>query len=141
MSRGPKLTKQEKHRRTGRNKQPEDARADVVADTAAVFTCSKEIADDFAYQCHSRAEDLEMDLDFTRVALDIWHDQPGQGSALTDLLTALAAERERHLAAILELGRRFDALAAQDIHEHLDPAEKYRDYVRQRLFPDSAPQT
>lgn len=141
MSRERKLTKQQKRQRRGRKQQPQDARADVVADTAAVFTCSKETADDFTYQCQRRREDLQMDLDFTRVALDIWRDQPGQGPPLTDLLTALAAEHERHFAAILELGRGFAALAAQNIHEHLEPPEKYRDFVRKKLFADAFPQT
>jgi hypothetical protein len=122
-------------------KRQQRLQADVVQDTAAVFTCSTEIADDFAAQCESRREELEIDLAFNQVACEIWAGRLGRSQDLADALSALAAERQRHLDAIAELGRRLAALAADEAlaHQHLDPVEEYRELVRQRLFPDPSP--
>jgi hypothetical protein len=139
MSKGRRVSKAERRKR--QQKRASD-NSDVIQDTAAVFTCFHETARDFAYQCESGSDDLEIDLAFNSLAYEIWQDHP-RARALAVALADFIAERRRHLEALADLGRRFDALAQQELHEHLDPPEKYRALVRDRLFPDprSAPST
>jgi hypothetical protein len=139
MSRGRKLTKAEKRGRRetrDRKQQQEQKMDDVVQDTAARFTCSTETADDFAFHCHDRAADLDLDLTFARLAYEIWQDKPQP--SLVAALADLVAEEQRHHDALVELGRRFDALVSEQGHHHLDPPESYRPLIRQRLRPDQA---
>lgn len=134
MSRGKKLTKAERRRR----KKLQDSDFDnLVQDTAARFSCSTEIANDFADQCQSRAEDLEFDIIFTRLANEIWQDK--SEAPLLALCDDLLAEAQRHREVIIELGRRFRALAAEERHHHLDPPHALRPLIRQRLFPEPPP--
>jgi hypothetical protein len=142
MSRGRKLTKAEKRRRRGRRDSEQHRDTDFddfVQDTAARFTCSTETAADFAFHCQGRANDLDVDLALARLAQEIWQDksQPSLVAALADL----AAEEQRHRDALAALGRRFDSLASEQGHHHLDPPEDYRLLIRQRILseqPDSA---
>jgi hypothetical protein len=142
MSRGKKLTKAEKRqRREGRDRgQQQDSEFDdFVQDTAARFTCSTETAADFAFHCQSRGTDLDVDLELARLAQEIWQDksQPSLATALADL----ANEEQRHRDALVALGQRFDSLANEQSHQHLDPVEDYRVLIRQRILseqPDSA---
>jgi hypothetical protein len=137
MSRGRKLTKVEKRERRerrDRNQQEDQAFDDLVQDTVGRFTCSTEIAGDFAYRCHDRAADLDLDLTLTQLGQEIWQDTPQ--TILVAALAELAAEEQRHRDALADLGRRFDSLAEQQNHQHLDPPDAYRHLVRKRLLPD-----
>ena len=108
---------------------------DLVRDTAAVFTCAVETAGDCAYECERRLEDVDSDLNYRRLAHDIWKDRTGRVEALTSAMADLITENERHRQAITELSQRFELLAKQeDFHEHLDAPESYFDLVRTRLF-------
>lgn len=139
MSQRRRLQRQQRERRQ-RERQAQE-QSDVAQDTAARFSCSTEIAEDFANQCEHRLEDLRVDLIVTRLALEMWTGREGPALVIVDALTAMAAERQRHADAIAELGRRFAALAVDEsiAHHHLEPVEPYRDLVRQRLFIDPAP--
>jgi hypothetical protein len=137
MSRKKKIHRQQRRRL---QRQKRDSQAEnIVFDTAAVFTCATETAQDFVHQCESRIEDVEIDLTFTDLAKEIWAAHPARAKSLTDALIALAAEQQRYLALLEEFCDRFDALAADQAlaHQHLDPVEPYRDLVRRRLFPDN----
>jgi len=115
---------------------------DLIMDTAARFTCSTEVAEDFAYQCSSGRTDVEGDLLYNRVAHEIWQDRPGHGQQIAEALAAFIVERERYMQALAELGQRFSALAKQGPqHEHLDPVEKYQELIRSRIFPEHPPLT
>jgi hypothetical protein len=107
----------------------------LVQDTAGVFTCVTKTAEDFAYQCDSACDDLEGDLVYNRLAHEIWSGHPDRAPALIEALAELAAERQRHLDALTALGQRFDQLAADDRHDHLEPLQTYQELVRRRLFP------
>jgi hypothetical protein len=92
-------------------------------DTAACFTCSTEVAEDFAYRCLRGREDVEYDLLYNRVAHEIWRDRPGPAQQIAEALAAFAAERERYVQTLQELERRLSALAQQGPqHEHLKPS-------------------
>jgi len=138
MSRGKKRKRpgwQKRQRR--KDEQTEEVRyEDVVVDTAGQFTCSTKIADDFAYQARSRIEDLESDLAFNRVAVEIWKDRPGRAAVLAEALAAFLAERERYYEALVQLRDRFEVLARDESfqHEHLEPVEPFQDLIRRRVF-------
>lgn len=137
MSRGKKLTKADKRRRRESRDQAQRQTAaldDFVEDTVGRFTCSTEIAGDFAFHCHDRADELDDDLVLARLAHEIWHDKPQVPLALA--LADLAAEEQRHRDALAELARRFDSLAGEQSHHHLDPRDAYRPLVRERLLSD-----
>ena len=111
---------------------------EVVADTAAVFTCLQMIANDFAYQCGDESENVEADIAFNKVALEMWSERTGRAQDLVAALVALADARERHRQMLIETRNRFIAIADDEsTHEvHLGPPEAYRDLIRKRLFPE-----
>ena len=113
-------------------------RQDVVKNTAAVFTCSTDIAHDFAHQCADQGANVEADIAFTRVAHQIWHGRPGPAVELVRAFVDLLAERQRHFDSLTELGSRFQALATNPSfqHQHLDPPDAYVELIRNQLFPD-----
>jgi len=136
MSRGKQLTKAEKRRRRGQSPQTSAETFDaLIRDTARVFTCALETAEDCATECERRRGDVDADLAYRRLAHDLWRERPGHVQTLAAAMADLITENERHRHAITALGRRFDTLAAQeDLHEHLDSPEHYYDLVRTRLF-------
>ena len=139
MSRKIRPQNPEKRRR---KQELQERRQDtnLILDTAARFTCSTEVAEDFAYQCLRGREDVEYDLLYNRVAHEIWRDRPGPAQQITEALAAFAAEREHYVQALQELERRLSALAQQGPqHEHLEPVEKYQELIRSRIFPEHPP--
>jgi hypothetical protein len=141
MSRGKKRKRagwQERQRRS--TSRDDDIFDEVAEDTAAVFTCSEKIVDDFSGQCARGLEELETDLQFAQIAHEIWQGRSGRAQELAEALAALHAEHERRREALTALHARFEALAADSSwHEHLDPVEQWRDFVRKRLFPVEPP--
>jgi hypothetical protein len=109
---------------------------DLVEDTAAIFTCSWETAADFASQCDSAIDAIECDLTYHHLAHEIWSAKPG-ALELTAVLADYQSELGRHIAVLRQLQARFASMCTETApHEHLDPIEKYRELVRQRLFPE-----
>jgi len=139
MSRRRKLSKAEKRRR--RRKRDNQQFSNVVQDTAGVFTCSSEIANDFQYQCENRLEDLDCDLRYARLAHELWVERPGPTQQIAAALANLVTEYQRHLDALTPLAQRFaDLAAAPELqHCHLGPPEAYLDLVWRRIFPDLPP--
>ena len=82
-----------------------------------------------------RARDDDLDLNYYRLAYDIWRDRPGLAQTLASAMADLIAENERHRQTLLELNRRFKTLAAnQGLRETIDGPENYFDLIRTRLF-------
>jgi hypothetical protein len=135
MSRGgKKLTKTEKRaRRLHKDAQALDA---LVKDTAAVFRSSSETVEDCATECDRRRDDLEADLKYRRLAYHIWRWRPG-AEELASAMAELIAENERHLAAMEQLGHRFDGLTeSKTCHELLGSDVVTDEHVRRSLFPE-----
>jgi len=108
-----------------------------VHDTAARFTCAAETADDFAYQCTHALEELDINLLFNRLALEIWNEPPERAEPLVTALEELLAERLRHRDTLQRIGQRLDSLANDpSFHIHLEPLDAYRELVRNRVFPE-----
>lgn len=101
-----------------------------------MFRSSREVVEDSATECDRRRADLEADLQYRRLAYEIWRGRPGAepiASAMADLI----AENERHLVAIEQLCRRFDELSTNPTcHETLGPDVVPDELVRRRLFSD-----
>jgi hypothetical protein len=129
-----------KHRKKGKGKQ-EDERAalkldnDIVEHSAEVLTCATEAADEFVGVCSRHLEDLEVDLPYLRVALEIWAEHPNLARPLKhsmqQLLQVLAGEYD----ALKDIKQELERLAADPApHVHLDPVERYHQLIRERLI-------
>jgi hypothetical protein len=141
MSRRRKKQGKSFQQRQAERKQHEQQREpsvdDVLTEMATKYTCSTETARDFAGQCSDRLDDLEYDLDCSRIARDFWSEAPAHTASLADALRELTAEHERHAAVLADLHRRMIELTNNEaVHHHLDPPGDYRDQFRLRLFPD-----
>ncbi len=134
MSRGKKLTKteQKEARRLEKDARVLDALAE---DTAAVFRCLSETVEDCVAECGRHCDDTEADLNYRRLAHDIWRGRPG-AEELVSAMAELIAENERYVATMKRIGRRFDALTENATHEHLGADVVTVEQVRRRLFPE-----
>jgi len=136
---------EKRFRRQQRDKQrqEQDNQDNVVLDSAATLTCAAETAADFASQCAQQDEELELDLSFLRLAVEIWGEQPQPATQpLLRALEDLLQERQRHMHALKTLAAQLGQLAEDpSLHIHLDPIERYQQLVRERLFsfPDEPP--
>lgn len=128
-------------REARRQRRDQDQLAEMVADIASKYSCSTEIARDFAEQCENRIDDLDFDLACSNLALDFWAGSYDRAQPVIDVLRALAVERRRHADAIADLHRRLVELTkVEAVHQHLElPASHYETEVRRRLFPEPAP--
>jgi hypothetical protein len=131
-----KSFQQRKVERTQRDQQRQQEIDAIIGDMATRYTCSMETARDFADRCSDQLDEMEYELDCTRVAIDFWSDAPPHAAPLVDALRELVAEHERHAAVIVDLHRRMSELTTDEaVHHHLDePPEYYENELRLRLF-------
>jgi hypothetical protein len=138
-----KSFQQRQAERKQRERQDEQEVDEIVENMAATYTCSTETARDFADRCSDRLQDQEYEIDCTRIAIDFWSEAPAHAAPLLDALRELAAEQERHDAAIADLRRRMAELANNEaIHHHLDRSPShYQNQLRLHLFtaPEQRP--
>ena len=133
MARKNKNREEKNWRRQQREKQRQD---NVVKDSAATLSCAAETAGDLAYQCTHQQEELDFDLPFLRLALEIWQESPLAPPSLLAALDELLTAQLRHRETLIRIAQHLEQLAADPaLHIHLDPIERYRELVRQRLFP------
>lgn len=112
---------------------------DAIRETAAVFTCAHEMAEDCATECERRLDEIDLDLEYRRVAHGIWAGRTGRVQPLIAAMAELITENERHQKVMAELFQRFEALGAlDDFHEHIETPEKYLDIVRTLFGTPSA---
>jgi hypothetical protein len=129
-----KKNRQEKNWQRQLEKKRQD---DVVKDSAATLTCAAETAGDFAYQCTHHQEELDFDLPYLHLALEIWRESPQAPPSLLAALDELLTVQLRHRETLIRLAQQFEQLAADpSLHIHLDPIEHYRELVRSRLFAE-----
>jgi hypothetical protein len=108
-----------------------------VNDSAATLSCAAEAAGDFAYQCTHQQEELDFDLPYLHLALEIWRESPQAPPSLLAALDELLTVQLRHRETLIRLAQQFEQLAADpSLHIHLDPIEHYRELVRSRLFAE-----
>jgi hypothetical protein len=132
---------EKRFRRQQRDNQRQE-QDNVVSDSAATLTCAAETAADFAGQCAYQQEELQFDLSFLSLALEIWGEQPQPTTQpLLSALRELLQERQRHMQALNTLAAQLERLAEDpSLHIHLDPIERYQQLVRDRLFSAKPPQ-
>ena len=145
---GPMARNKSKHRREekrfrrqqrDRQRQEQD---NVVLDSAATLSCAAETAADFAGQCADQEEQLQFDLSFLNLALEVWGERPEPSTQpLLSALEELRQEHQRHLHALQSLGAQLQQLAEDpSLHNiHLGPIERYQQLVRDRLFSLTEP--
>jgi hypothetical protein len=131
---------EKRFRRQQRDRQRQE-QDNVVLDSAATLTCAAETAADFAGQCADQEEEIQFDLSFLNLALEIWGERPQPSTQpLLSALQELLQERQRHLHALQALGAQLERLAEDaSLHIHLDPIERYQQLVRDRLFSLTEP--
>ena len=129
-----KISRQEKNWRRQRESQRQN---DVVQHSAAVLTCAAETAGDFVFLCAEAQKELDLDLPYLRLALEIWREPPNPSiQPLVAALDELVTEKLRHREALNRIEQQLDHLEANpSLHIHLAPIERYRELVRLRLYP------
>lgn len=131
MTRSKKIKKNNKKDRLQRQEE-------VVQDSAAVLSCATKAADEIAGVCDHLLQELSVELPYLRLALEIWAEHPELAQHLRSVLTELLEASERYNAALHQAGKELQRLADDPApHIHLDPIERYRQLVRERLFPDT----
>src|SRR5690606_18004886 len=101
MARGPK-PKTYQQRQTEKRQREEQDRA-LVEDTVSRFSCSNQIATDFAHQCEVRIDDLDFDIIISELAERFWAERPDSEQPVVAILREIDAERRRHRDALLQL--------------------------------------
>lgn len=136
-----KKRKKDKGRRAGRpTKSDQQLENDVVEHSAAVLSCATEAADGFVGVFERSLENLDGDLAYLRLALEIWAGHPELAQPLRDSLEELLQALTVHDKSLKDIKQKLERLAADpDPHVHLDPVEQYHQLVRERLFaqPDN----
>lgn len=130
-----KSNNQGKRAREDRDRQRQE---ELVRHSASVLSCATEAADEIAGVCDHLLQELSIELPYLRVALEIWAEHPELAQPLRAVLTELLELSERYNEALNRAGKELQRLAADPApHIHLDPIERYRQLVRERLFPDT----
>lgn len=111
----------------------------MVAHTAGVVTSFRGIADEFHDLCDAAIVDVEGDLLYTGLGVEVWTGRSEAARALVEALTTLHQRQQAHRAALVELRSRFAALLATGHQETLDPPEAWEALVHKRLFPAGPP--
>jgi predicted nucleic acid-binding Zn-ribbon protein len=106
----------------------------VIEDTASTYTCSHAMTTDLLFQAEQAMEDLEGDVFFNQLALDIWRAHADKAPELFRALSDLVTEREKYRLALSSLRDRLEVLGDAQIHEHLEKEETYIELIRDRLM-------
>ena len=113
---------------------------DVAQDNAAVLTCSSKAATEFIVIGEHYLKDLELDIPYLQVALEIWAEHPELAQPLRSTLEELLQALITHCQTLKDINEKFEQLAADPgPHIHLDPVERYQRLIKERLFSPSPP--
>jgi hypothetical protein len=107
----------------------------LVEDTAAVFSCSHEIAQDFLAQCRRDLDELDTGIVFGGLAEVLWRGRAADAPELVAVLRDYLELRKHHHAALEAVEKRLALLVDKHEHMHIDPIEDVRAVVREHLFP------
>jgi hypothetical protein len=109
---------------------------DVAQESAEALSSATKAAHEFSVLCDHYTDDLECDIPYLQVALEIWAEHPDQPlrSTLEELLQALTT----HCQVLKDIHQRLEILAAEHASDvHLDAFERHRRLIRERLFPQA----
>lgn len=134
-------------KRKGKGKRKQESRNaridrqtndDVAQDNAAVLTCSSKAATEFIVIGEHYLKDLELDIPYLQVALEIWAEHPELAQPLRRTLEELLQAFITHCQTLKDINKKFELLAADPgPHIHLDPVERYQQLLKERLFSPS----
>lgn len=133
MAQRPKPSRvQRRHQQQQREQRRFDTMLQQIAQS---FSCSAELARDFADQCALHRDNLAADLAFSDLALEVWTGRPGVEELLA-VLQELRSTRQRHLDAIAAFVVQFEQLAEREPHVHLDKAVINAELVHRKIYPN-----
>ena len=107
---------------------------ELIADTTRIFTCFTTLTHDFLHQCVDQIDRVECDIDYNRLAIQMWTGGPGRADDLVAVLSDFVALRERYHAALSALRPRLDELLAIPTHDHLEPADRWHELIRKQVL-------
>jgi hypothetical protein len=111
---------------------------DVAQESAEVLICATKTAHEFSVLCDHYTDDLECDIPYLRVALEIWAEHPELAQSLRSTLEELLQALNTHCQTLKGLRQRLEILATEHATDvHLDALERYRRLIRERLFPEA----
>lgn len=131
-----------KHRKKGKGKRRDQhvqrdrqLDNDIVEHSAAVLTCATQAADELVGVCDGCLENLELELPYVRVALEIWAEHPELAQPLRHSMEQLLQLLTQQYQALKDIKQDLERLAADPApHIHLDPVERYHQLIRERLI-------
>jgi len=119
------------------HRQPQE---EFVQHSAGVLSCATEAADEIAGVCDHLIEELSIELPYLRLALEIWNEHPELAQPLRTVLVELLEASVTYNQVLHRAGQQLQRLASDPSpHTHLEPIERYRRLVRERLFPELPP--
>lgn len=134
LSSADRKARQAKHER--RN---ERGLVEAVEEVTRTLTNDGLLANDIADRCMDRVASLTDEIRYSKLALDFWGQQD---NPVADVLREAVAAHERYRESMTSLRERIDDLierldATQTAERQLEPVERYREQVRERLFSDA----
>jgi len=115
-----------------RNRRREE---EFAQHSAGVLSCATEGADEIAGVCDHLIEELSIELPL-RLALKIRTEHPELAQPLRTVLVELLEASVAYNEVLHRAGQQLQRLASDPgPHAHLEPIERYRRLVRERLFP------
>jgi hypothetical protein len=135
-NKGKQQNRQDKRAREQRDRQREEE--EFVQHSASVLSCATEGADEIAGVCDHLIEELSIELPYLRLALEIWNEHPELAQPLRTVLVELLEASVAYNEVLHRAGQQLRRLASDPgPHIHLEPIERYRRLVRERLLPES----
>jgi hypothetical protein len=111
---------------------------DVAQENAEVLTCATKAAAEFVVIGEHYLKDLELDIPYLQVALEIWAEHPQLAQPLRSTLEELLRAMIVHCQALRDINEKFERLVADPgPHIQLDQVERYRRLINDRLFSAS----
>ena len=113
---------------------------EIVERSADVLTCATEAADAFVGVCERSLEELDVDLAYLGIALEIWSEHPELAQPLRRTLQQLRLTLEAQQKSLQHIKQDLEGLATDPApHIHLDPVERYHPLIRERLIAARPP--
>jgi hypothetical protein len=135
-----------RNKRKGNGKRPikrvkvrESTNDEVAQESAAVLTCATKAAHEFVVVGEHYIKDLECDIPYLQVALEIWAEHPELALPLKSTLQELLQLLTTHCQTLKDINKKLEILAADpgpDIH--LGAIDHYSRLINERLFPASS---
>ena len=137
MTHGNKSKRKREQKQAQRQQRDRLRDENIVQHSATVLCCATEAADEIAGVCDHLLEELSVELPYLQLALEIWNEHPELAQPLRAVLVELLQASVSYHQALHQAGEQLQRLASDPApHIHLEQIERYRQLVRERLFPE-----